>query len=167
MCERLCLDIETHKSGPIRKNILKHKFLSKYSGSLSPLLGGSYATSETYSYELLAYKIVETTTEFSECYWSSFTGRNWRKLEFRCGSATDGLVSGNNWTASSWTLSIPCPYSRLSLHSTQFRTRPPISTLRVSKPLHRTSENVTTLQPSTLPLSPSFGYNGARLQHVQ
>jgi hypothetical protein len=69
-----------------------------------------------------------------------FTERNWPKLVFRCGSATDGLDYGNNWTASSWTHSIPCLYHQRSLHSTPFRTQQPTSTLRVSRLLYYSVE---------------------------
>ena len=63
---------------------------------------------------------------------SIFTEQNWPKLGFRCGSATDGLVCGNNWTVNSWTHSIPCRCSQRSLHSTPSRTRRQTLTLRVS-----------------------------------
>jgi len=63
---------------------------------------------------------------------SIFTEQNWPKLGFRCGSATDGLVCGNNWTVNNWTHSIPCRCSQRSLHSTPSRTRRQTLTLRVS-----------------------------------
>jgi hypothetical protein len=69
-----------------------------------------------------------------------FTERNWLKPVFRCGSATDGLVYGNSWTASSWTPSIPCLCSRPSRRSTALRTQRQTSTLRVSKSIY--SHNV-------------------------
>lgn len=51
---------------------------------------------------------------------SRSAGRSWRKLGFRCGSATGERVYGNSLTVSSWTRLTQCPCSQRSLLSTQF-----------------------------------------------